>query len=391
MPRCSLAVLAIGGFVTVLCGASRASAQNAPPLGAAQGFGVLSGTASVSSTGATQVNGDLGTSGVAGITGFPPGTRTGGLHNGDGFAGQAQLDAITSATSALNNLLGQTCTDSFGATIIGVGTLLSGVHCYTSTLLVTGTLTLDAQNNPNAVFIIKVGSSLTTSVGSVVRLINGAQACNVFWAIVSDAAIGVSSTFVGNTLAGRDITANTSAHLFGRALAGRAIVLDANIVDATVCAGVGGGVPTPCIPGTTAPPSITSIPSQVIPTVPVGGSVAVGFTIGGAIITDALVVSATSSNTTLVPPSAMVITRGVAGARVLTIFGADGRSGVATITVTVTDPTVSVCTAATSTTFQLTIGPVAVPTLPEWAMWLLAVLLTAGGVVVLRTRPRPIE
>ena len=158
-----------------------------------------------------------------------------------------------------------------------------------------------------------------------------------------------------------------------------------------MCAGVGGGVPTPCIPGTTAPPSITSIPSQVILTVPVGGSVAVGFTIGCAIITDALVVSATSSNTTLVPPSAMVITRGVGGARVLTIFGADGRSGVATITVTVTDPTVSVCTAATSTTFQLTIGPVAVPTLPEWAMLLLALLLTAGGVVVLRTRPRPIE
>lgn len=373
-------------LVMALFGVSPALAQSAPPLGAAQGFGVLSGTASVSSSGATQVNGDLGTSGVAGVSGFPPGTKTGALHNGDAFAGQAQLDAITSATSALNNLKGQTCSDSFGATIVGVGTLLSGVHCYTSTLLITGTLTLDAQNNPNAVFIMRVGSSLTTGVSSVVQLINGAQACNVFWAITSDATFGVSSTFVGNTLAGRDIGANTNARLFGRLLAGRAIVLDTNTVDATVCAAVG-GVPTPCVPGTTPPPTITSIPSQAIPTVAVGGSVAVGFTISGAIITDALVVSASSSNPTLVPPSAMVITRGAGGARVLTIVGADGRSGVATITVTVTDPTVSVCTAATSTSFQLTIGPVAVPTLPQWTLLMLAALLAAAGAVALRRRP----
>ena len=391
MARISFGVLATVAFVSVLCRAAPASAQTAPSLGAAQSFGVLSGTASVSSTGATVVNGDLGTSGVAGITGFPPGTRTGALHNGDAFAGQAQLDAITSATSALNNLKGQACSDNFGATIIGVGTLLPGVHCYASTLGLTGTLTLDGQNNPNAVFIISVGSSLTTGVGSVVQLINGAQACNVFWAITLDATIGVGSTFVGNTLAGRDITGNTNAHLFGRALAGRAIVLDTNIVDATVCAGVGGpgggGVPAPCVPGTTAPPAITSIPSQVIPILPVGGSVAVGFTISGAIITDALIVSAASSNPTLVPSSAMVITKGVGGARVLTIFGADGRTGVTTITITVTDPTVSVCTAATTTSFQLTIGAVAVPTLPEWAMLMMAALLTAAGSIALRRRP----
>ena len=171
--RCErLRFLAIIGLVALLIRAVPASAQTAPSLGAAQSFGVLSGTASVSNAGATVVNGDLGTSGVAGITGFLPGTFTGALHNGDGVAGQAQLDAITSATSALNNLLGQGCTDSFGATIIGVGTLLPGVHCYTSTLGVTGTLTLDAQNNPNAVFIIKVGSDLNVGVGAVAQLRN---------------------------------------------------------------------------------------------------------------------------------------------------------------------------------------------------------------------------
>ena len=99
------------------------------------------------------------------------------------------------------------------------------------------------------------------------------------------------------------------------------------------------------------------------------------FTIGGSIITDALVVTATSSDTTLVPASAMVITKGAGGARTLTIRGADGRSGVSTITVTVTDPSVGTCTLAGSTSFQFAIGVTAVPTLPEWAMIALMALL----------------
>ena len=364
--------------------AATASAQTAPSLGTAQSFAVLSGTASVTNTGPSSLSGDLGTSGVAGITGFPPGTRTGALHNGDSVAAQAQQDAITAPTSALVNLQGQTCTANFGATIIGVGTLIPGVYCYASTLGITGTLTLDAQNNPGAVFIIRVGSSLTAGVGSMVQLINGAQACNVFWAVAVDATVGVGASFVGNLLVGRDITANTNARLFGRALAGRAITLDTNTVDATVCAGAGG--PTvPCVAGTSAP-TITTIPGQVIPAAPVAGSVSVGFTISGAIIADALVVSATSSDSTLVPPGAMVITKGAGGARVLTIQGADGRSGVTTITVTVTDPSVTTCVLATSTSFRLTIGAIAVPTLSQWAYVLLAVLLTGGGMLAVRRR-----
>jgi hypothetical protein len=142
-----------------------------------------------------------------------------------------------------------------------------------------------------------------------------------------------------------------------------------------VCSSAGGGAPVQ--------PTITPIPSQVIPAVPVNGSVAVGFTISGGIIADALGVSATSSNPTLVPQSAMTITKGIGGARVLTIFAADGRSGVATITVTVTDPTNNL---STSTSFQLTVGASSVPTLPEWAMIALTALLALGGVAAVRTR-----
>jgi hypothetical protein len=383
MTRNCLGLVVGASFAALLCVPAAALAQTAPSLGVAQSFGVLSGTASVSSTGPTVVNGDLGTSGVAGITGFLPGTYTGTLHNGDAVAAQAQLDAITGATSALVNLQGQGCNDSAGATILGPTTIGFGVHCYTSTLLINGPITLDAGGNPNAIFIFKIGSSLTTAVNSVIQLQNGAQACNVFWAVTQDATVEVGSTFVGNLLAGRDISVKTNAHMFGRALAGRAITLDSNTVDATVCAGAIPGGSGACVPGV-VPPTITTIPSQVIPVLPVGGSVAVGFTISGAIITDALNVVATSSDTTLVPQSAMTITKGVGGARVLTIFGADGRSGVTTITVSVTDNSSgSSCT--TSTSFRLTIGT-AVPTLSDWAFVMLALLLTGGGVFTLRRR-----
>jgi ice-binding like protein/exosortase sorting signal-containing protein len=372
----SRGLVASAGLVTLLCAPIPASAQTAPSLGAAQSFAVLAGSA-VTNVGPTVLNGDLGISPglAAAMTGFPPGTVNGTQH-ADGVSAGAQL----AMTTAYNNLFAQPCTTNYGPGNQDLGglTLTPGVYCFASSASITGTVTLNAQNNPNAVFIFKTGtagaSSLTTAPGSVVRLINGTQACNVFWAVSSSATIDTTSTFVGNILAQMSISVNGGARLFGRALAKAAVTLINNVVDATVCAGVGGG---------SACPTITSIPSQAIPNVSVNGSVAVGFTIGGAVIPDALGVTVTSSDPTLVPQAAMVITKGAGGARVLTIVGADGRTGAATITITVTDPTSS---CSTTTSFLLTIGPVAVPTLPEWAFIMLAVLLAAAGVVALRTR-----
>ena len=383
-----------GVLVALLCGASAASAQTAPPLGAAQSFAVLGGS-TVTNTGPSVVNGDLGLSPGTSVTGFggpPNGTVTGTTHIADGVA----LNAQNAMTTAFNQLFAQACNTTFGVpTNIGGSTLTPGVYCFASSAQITGDLTLNALGDPNAVFIFKTGiagaSTLTTAPGSRVLLVNGTQACNVFWAVTSSATIDTTSTFVGNILAQASISVNNGAHLFGRALAKAAVTLINDVVDATVCAGAvppgPGPVPAPG-PGPTpgacpTAPSITTIPSQVIPTLPVNGSVAVGFTISGSVIADALGVTATSSDPALVPPSAMVITRGIGGARVLTIFGADGRSGVATITVTVTDPSTTIC--STSTSFQLTIGT-AVPTLPQWALIALMILVTAAGFMALRRR-----
>ncbi|MFI5430262.1 ice-binding family protein [Aeromicrobium sp. UC242_57] len=82
-----------------------------------------------------------------------------------------------------------------------------------------GTVTLDAQGDPDAEFVIQVGSSLTMEVGSTVELIGGAQACHVFWQVEEDADIKAGSTFVGTVLAENSISAGTGATFEGRLLA----------------------------------------------------------------------------------------------------------------------------------------------------------------------------
>jgi hypothetical protein len=135
------------------------------------GFSVLAGQ-SVTNTGPTVVGGDLGVSPGSSVTGFPPGTVLGTTHVADATAVTAQTDL----TTAYNDAAGRTPTASVSGDI-GGQTLTPGVYNSTSTLGITGTLTLDGQGDPNAVFIIQVGSALTTASSSVVNLINGTQAC----------------------------------------------------------------------------------------------------------------------------------------------------------------------------------------------------------------------
>ena len=121
---------------------------------------------------------------------------------------------------------------------LGGLTLTPGVYCFSSSAQLTGTLTLDAQGNPNAVFIFKIGSTLTTASNSSVVVINtggnSSIACNVFWQVGSSATLGTGTSFAGNILALTSITLNTGANVSGRVLARNgAVTLDTNNV--TVC------------------------------------------------------------------------------------------------------------------------------------------------------------
>jgi hypothetical protein len=243
--------------LSLALGAGTVSAAHAATvgLGTADSFGVLGGSA-VTNTGPTTIDGDLGVSPGTALSGFPPGTIGGALHLNDAVAGQAQLASLT----AYNDAAGRPSTETVSGDLAG-RTLVAGVYTSATSLGLTGDLTLDAQGDPNAVFVFQAGSTLTTSAGSRVRLVNGAQACNVFWQVGSSATIGTGSAFTGTILARTSISFTTGATLAGRALAQNgAVTLDTNVVTRATCAipdtgSAGGGTtaPTPTSPGTTSP------------------------------------------------------------------------------------------------------------------------------------------
>jgi hypothetical protein len=227
-----LGLSCLAGLVLVV--SSALAAQPPVGLGTAGSFAVLAGQ-TVTNTGPSTINGNLGVSPGAAVTGFPPGTVNGTIHEADAAAGQAQLDL----TTAYNDAAGRTPFVSVPADLTGL-TLTPGVYKNASAMGLTGAMTLDAQGNPNAVFIFQAGSTLITGSGSTVNLINGAQPCNVFWQVGSSATLGTTSNFVGNILALSSISLNNGVTLSGSALArnGSVTLID-DTVTAAQCATAG--------------------------------------------------------------------------------------------------------------------------------------------------------
>jgi hypothetical protein len=229
-----LAVL-IAAVLGLAAAASSAQAASNVGLGTADSFAVLGGQ-TVTNTGPSVINGDVGVSPGSSVIGFPPGIVNGVIHATDGVANQAQLDL----TTAYNDAAGRGSTASISADLAG-NTLVGGVYTSATSMGLSGALTLDAQGDPDAVFIFQAGSTLTAGPGSQVLLIGGAQSCNVFWQVGSSATIDTGSQFVGNIMALTSISMNTGATLQGSVLARNgAITLDTNTITNSNCANTGG-------------------------------------------------------------------------------------------------------------------------------------------------------
>jgi hypothetical protein len=179
------------------------------PLGTAETFAVLAGE-TITSTGPTTLDGDLGLSPGSAVTGSP--IVTGATHVADAPALAAQSDltiaydaaaALASTATRVGDLGGQILT-------AGVYTSTSGLAVQSADLILVG--------GPDDVFVFQMASTLTIGSGRAVVL-QGVRACNVVWQVGSSAVIDTDAQFVGTILALTSITLNTGATVEGRVLA----------------------------------------------------------------------------------------------------------------------------------------------------------------------------
>jgi Ice-binding-like/Bacterial Ig-like domain len=188
-------------------------------LGSAASFAVMS-TSSIASTGPVIINGDVGLA-PGTSQGIPPAQVNGTIHINDSVITQAQADLLAAYNDAISRSTNaQTLPGNMGGLTFAPGLYVNSTSVLISGAGANNNVTLDAQGDPNAVFIFKMGSTLTTGPGSQVILAGGAKASNVFWQVGTSATIDTTSIFQGNVLAAVSITVNTGAVVTGRLFAG---------------------------------------------------------------------------------------------------------------------------------------------------------------------------
>jgi LPXTG-motif cell wall-anchored protein len=259
VPVIATAVVAI---VALIIPAISNAAQPTVNLGSTSNFAVLAGSG-ITNTGPTTVSGtaggDMGSDPTPAFTGDTLVTTTGTKYTAPSAVVTA---AKTALITAYDDAAGRTPATTVTADL-GGQTLVGGVYNAAAAMALTGTLILDGQNNPDAVWIFQAGSTLTTASSSVVQLINGAQPCHVFWQVGSSATFGTSSDFTGHVLALTSITATTGATFKGQLLARNgAVTLDTNTIANDVCAAA--VTPTPTVSATPSSTPVVTPPTETV-------------------------------------------------------------------------------------------------------------------------------
>lgn len=224
VPLLAMVVLALAAVPTLAAGA-----EPTVNLGTTAGFAVLAGS-TITNTGPTTITGDVGLHpGSAFVdTGV---TLNGARHITDAVANQAKIDLVTAYNDAAGRPVSNAVPVDLGGLTLGPGVYSSG-----GVLGITGTLTLDARGDPDAVFIFQSTATLITASASRVQLINGARFCRVFWVVPSSARLGTNSQFVGHIFALTDIAAQTGARVEGQLLARNGqVTLDTNVITNEIC------------------------------------------------------------------------------------------------------------------------------------------------------------
>ncbi len=246
----------------------RAAGPTTVNLGTANPFAILSGTG-VTNVPTSAITGNVGVSPTTGasITGLTCPEVTGTIYtvNAAGPAcriedGPLLVTAKNDLTAAYIDAAGRTPVTT-APTELGGTTKTAGVYDSASTTFgITagaGPLIIDGQGDPSSVFIFQMdasGTGLTVGPGSTVSLINGAQACNIFWRVDS-AAIDTTAVFKGNILALTSITVANGASIEGRLLARNGnVTLISDTITRAVCSATTED-DTPGLPNTGTAPS----------------------------------------------------------------------------------------------------------------------------------------
>lgn len=217
--------------------------QTAPELGTAASFVLFTSAGDVKDVTTSHITGNVGTA-TGSSTGF--GNIDGVMHDKDGAAMQCKAD-LQIAYNSLNDAIPN---KPAPAPSLGGDTLTAGVYSIGSAATLTGSLTLDAKQNPDAVFIFKIGGAFSTAAGSKIKLINGALACNVFWKVE-----GLMKMASGSTMRGTIIVNNGAIEMAtGDTLEGRALTIVGAVTVDGILANTPVGCGSPMLTGPKAPP-----------------------------------------------------------------------------------------------------------------------------------------
>ncbi len=310
--------LAINGAVSVSqlvaykplgCGSPILTGPAAPPLGDAAIFSVFSSIGGVTSTPITYVTGDVGSNSTT-TTGFNPLFVTGMIHANPDAATAAAAGSLTIAYNILNTLpfdIDLLDPANFGFDLV----LTPHTYRLNAATVLTGNVYLNAQGNPDAVFIIQVNGAFTTGTSSKIILINGAQAKNVYWKINGATHIYDNSVFNGTIVGAGAITLNTGDTLNGRALTiNGAIEINGSyvtIIDALCVASAITGANPFCVGSTITLSNIDGIgtwesDNTLVATVGASTGIVSGLTAGSAVITYTSPLACTDTVTVIVNP-----------------------------------------------------------------------------------------
>ncbi|MGZ4033567.1 MAG: ice-binding family protein, partial [Bacteroidia bacterium] len=227
-------------YTPIGCGSPVLNGPVAPDLGGAGCYAIFSSVGAVSNSGITHITGDVG-SNSGSATGYNPAFVIGTIHTIPDGSTAACASDLLSAYTYVNGLpydIQLLYPAQFGNNLV----LTPHTYLLNAATVFTDTLYLNAEGNANAVFVIQINGALSTSTYSKVKLINGAQAKNVYWKIEGAVSINNYSVFCGTIICNNGALGaiNTGVVLNGRALTTN------GALSTTATTAVASSIPTDC-------------------------------------------------------------------------------------------------------------------------------------------------